>query len=88
MLGYRRIHGGLLVPGIKVAACTLREILRQAGIDSAPERASATRAGFLRCPAGALLPYDLFDTVTLVGSRLHTSPTTVSMPCGVPELGY
>jgi len=33
---YRRIHGELLVLGIKVAASTVWEILRQAGIDPAP----------------------------------------------------
>jgi len=40
--GYRRIHGQLLVLGIKVAASTVWEILHQAGIDPAPERATAT----------------------------------------------
>jgi putative transposase len=36
--GYRRIHGELLVLGIKVAASTVWEILQQAGIDPMPER--------------------------------------------------
>jgi putative transposase len=40
--GYRRIHGELLALGIKVAASTVWEILRQAGVDPAPERSSAT----------------------------------------------
>ena len=40
--GYRRIHGELLTLGIKVAASTVWEILRQAGIDPAPERTTAT----------------------------------------------
>ena len=40
--GYRRIHGELLVLGIKVAASTVWEILQQAGIDPAPERTSST----------------------------------------------
>jgi putative transposase len=34
--GYRRIHGELLVLGIKIAASTVWEILQQAGIDPAP----------------------------------------------------
>ena len=34
--GYRRIHGELPVLGIKVAASTVWEILRQAGVDPAP----------------------------------------------------
>jgi len=53
--GYRGIHGELLVLGIKTAASTVWEILRQAGIDPAPDRASTTWASFLRSQAGALL---------------------------------
>jgi putative transposase len=38
--GYRRIHGELVVLGVKVAASTVWEILHQAGIDAAPDRTS------------------------------------------------
>src|SRR5271166_6310532 len=38
--GYRRVHGELLVLGVKVAASTVWEILHEAGIDPAPERSS------------------------------------------------
>ena len=69
--GYRRIHGELLVLGIKVAASTVWEILQQAGIDPAPERTSTTWAGFLRSQAEALLACDFFETVTLTGARLY-----------------
>jgi len=69
--GYRRIHGELLVLGIKVAASTVWEILQQAGIDPAPERTTATWGSFLRSQAGALLACDFFETVTLTGTRLH-----------------
>jgi putative transposase len=69
--GYRRIHGELLVLGIKVAASTVWEILRQAGIDPAPERTSTTWADFLRSQADALLACDFFETVTLTGARLY-----------------
>jgi len=68
--GYRRIHGELLVLGITVAASTVWEILRQAGIDPAPGRASTTWASFLRSQADALLACDFFETVTLGGTRL------------------
>ena len=68
--GYRRIHGELLVLGIKVAASTVWEILHQAGIDPAPERTTATWASFLRFQAGVLLACDFFETVTLTGGRL------------------
>jgi transposase len=53
--GYRRVHGELLVLGVKVAASTVWEILKEAGVDPAPERASSTWAGFLRSQADALL---------------------------------
>jgi len=67
--GYRRIHGELLVLGIKTAASTVWEILRQAGIDPAPDRTSSTWASFLRSQADALLACDFFETSTLGGTR-------------------
>ena len=53
--GYRRLHGELLVLGVKVAASTVWEILKDAGIPPSPERASTTWADFLRSQADALL---------------------------------
>jgi len=67
--GYRRVHGELLVLGI--SASTVWEILRQAGMDPAPERSSDTWADFLRSQADALLACDFFETVTLTGARLY-----------------
>lgn len=69
--GYRRLHGELLVLGVKVAASTVWEILKEAGIDPATERASSTWASFLRSQAEALLACDFFETVTLSGARLY-----------------
>jgi putative transposase len=69
--GYRRIHGELLVLGVKVAASTVWEILKEAGIDPAPERASSTWADFLRSQADALLACDFLETVTLTGARMY-----------------
>jgi transposase len=69
--GYRRIHGELLVLGVKVAASTVWEILKDAGIPPAPERTSSTWADFLRSQADALLACDFFETVTLSGARLY-----------------
>jgi putative transposase len=68
--GYRRLHGDLLVLGVKVAPSTVWEILREAGIDPAPERSSTTWADFLRSQAEALLACDFFETVTLSGTRM------------------
>ena len=69
--GYRRVHGELLVLGVKVAASTVWQILHDAGIDPAPERSSATWPVFLRSQAEGLLACDFFETVTLSGARLH-----------------
>ena len=69
--GYRRIHGELLVLGIQVAASTVWEMLKDAGVDPAPERASSTWADFLHSQADALLACDFLETVTLSRARLY-----------------
>jgi len=69
--GYRRLHGELLVLGVKVAASTVWEILKDAGIPPAPERTSSTWADFLRSQADALLACDFLETVTLSRARLY-----------------
>lgn len=69
--GYRRIHGELLVLGVQVAASTMWEILKEAGIDPALERDSSTWTDFPRSQAGALLACDFFETITLSGTRLY-----------------
>jgi putative transposase len=58
--GYRRIHGELAALGIKVAASTIWEILREHGIPPAPERQSTTWTDFLHGQAEALLACDLY----------------------------
>ena len=68
--GYRRVHGELLVPGVKVAPSTVWGILKEAGIDPAPGRAATTWASFLRSQAEALVACDFFETVTLSGVRV------------------
>lgn len=69
--GYRRIHGELLVLGVEVAASTAWGMLKQAGIDPAPERVCSTWAEFLRSQAHALLACDFFETVTLFEVRMY-----------------
>jgi putative transposase len=69
--GYRRVHGELLTLGVKVAASTVWEILRAAGIDPAPDRAATTWAQFLRSQAEALLAVDFLETITLIGTKMY-----------------
>jgi putative transposase len=73
--GYRRIHGELLVLGLKVAASTVWQILTDAHIDPAPQRASNTWGQFLRSQVDALLACDFFETVTLNGTRMYVLAT-------------
>jgi putative transposase len=84
--GYRRIHGELLVPGIKTAASTVWEILKEAGIDPAPERSSTTWADFLRSQADALLACRLLrDHVGVV--ELFEFLQSVEQVALVPDQG-
>ena len=69
--GYRRVHGELAILGIKVAASTVWEILKDEGINPAPERTATTWAAFLRSQADALLACDFIETVTLTGQRQY-----------------
>jgi putative transposase len=45
-------------------------ILKDAGIDPAPDRSATTWADFLRSQAEALLACDFLETVTLSGTRM------------------
>lgn len=68
---YRRVHGELAALGIKVAASTVWEILKDAGIDPVPGRDRLTWPAFLRSQAHAILAADFFETRTLTGARLY-----------------
>ncbi|WP_433476372.1 hypothetical protein ACQPZP_04545 [Spirillospora sp. CA-142024] len=54
-----------------MAPSTVWEILNDAGIDPAPQRASTTWADFLRSQAEALLACDFLETVALTGARMY-----------------
>jgi hypothetical protein len=69
--GYRRVHGELPTLGVKVAASTVWAMLREAGIDPAPDRAATTWPRFLRSQAEALLAVDFIETITLTGARMY-----------------
>src|ERR1022692_3399374 len=65
--GYRRIHGEMAGPGVKVAASTVWEILKASGIDPAPRRTGPTWPQFLRSQAEAILACDFFTVDLLDG---------------------
>ncbi|QKZ17627.1 integrase core domain-containing protein [Streptomyces chartreusis] len=69
--GYRRIQGELAALGVKIAASTVWEILKEHGIPPVPERQGTTWAAFLCGQAKALLACDFFETRTLTGARLY-----------------
>jgi hypothetical protein len=51
--------------GIKIAASTVWQILKDAGIDPAPERATTTWGAFLRSQAEAILACDFLECATM-----------------------
>uniref|UniRef100_A0AAU2VGX2 Integrase n=1 Tax=Streptomyces sp. NBC_00003 TaxID=2903608 RepID=A0AAU2VGX2_9ACTN len=68
--GYRRIHGELLNLGWTVAASTVWEILRKAGVDPASQRADRSWATFLPAQAQGILAVDVFHVDTVFLRRL------------------
>jgi len=69
--GYRRIHGELAGLGVKVAASTAWEILKNAGIDPAPRRTGPTWSQFLCSQAEAILACDFFTADLLDGTQAY-----------------
>ena len=63
--GYRRIHGELRGLGHRLAASTVWQILKNAGIDPAPTRSEVTWSQFLRSQAAVACDFATIDTVTL-----------------------
>jgi putative transposase len=65
--GYRRIHRELTGLGYNLAASTVWQILKDAGIDPAPIRSGQTWRAFLEAQAKTILAVDFFhvDTVLL-----------------------
>ncbi len=54
-----------------MAPSTVWKILKDAGVDPAPDRSSSTWVDFLRSQADALWACDFFETVTLSGARMY-----------------
>jgi len=69
--GYRRIHGELAGLGVKIAASTAWEILKNAGIDPAPRRTGLAWSQFLRSQAEAILACDFFTADLLDGTQAY-----------------
>ena len=69
--GYRRIHGELTKLGGTVAASTVYEILRAAGIDPAPRRDGPTWRQFLYAQAAGILAADFLHVDTVALTRLY-----------------
>jgi putative transposase len=70
-MGYRRIHGVLAGLRVKLAASTVREILKKAGIDPAPRRSAPTWPQFLCSQAEAILACDFFTANLLDGTQAY-----------------
>jgi putative transposase len=69
--GYRRIHGELARLGIRVAASTVWTVLKNAGIDPTPGRASASWTTFLRSQAVGIVACDFFTVDTVMFRRYY-----------------
>jgi putative transposase len=69
--GYRRIHGELAGLGVKVAASTTWEILKNAGIDPAPRRTGPAWSQFLHSQADVILACDFFTAGLLDGTQAY-----------------
>ena len=84
--GYRRIHGELAALGVTVAPSTVRQILKDAGIDPAPRRDGPGWPEFLRSQARGILAPDFFTAGLLNGTRVHVLAVTGhgSRRIGVP----
>jgi putative transposase len=70
--GERRIHGELAGLGIKIAASTVWEVLKAAGVEPAPTRDTGPSwAAFLRSQAEAIIACDFVVVDLLDGSKAY-----------------
>ena len=63
--GHRRIHGELVGLGHTIASSTVWQILKDDGIDPAPERSAVTWTEFLRSQTAVATDFFTVDTATL-----------------------
>ena len=69
--GYRRIHGELARLEIRLAPSTVWAILKRAGVDPAPRRASESWRSFLRAQASGIIACDFLAVDTVLLRRLY-----------------
>ena len=69
--GHRRVQGELAKLGHPIAASTVWQILRDAGIDPAPRRAGPTWKQFLATQARGILAVDFVHVDTVLLRRLY-----------------
>jgi putative transposase len=69
--GYQRIVGELRGLGVAVSATTVRELLKNAGLGPASERAGLSWREFLRAQAHSMLAVDFFTVETVWLQRLY-----------------
>jgi transposase InsO family protein len=69
--GHRRIQGELARLGHPIAASTVWEILKAAGVDPAPRRTGPTWREFLTAQAEGIISADFFHLDTALGRRLY-----------------
>jgi putative transposase len=69
--GYQRIVGELSGLGYPVSASLVRNLLRQAGLGPAGERAGLSWRAFLRAQARSMLAVDFFTVETISLQRLY-----------------
>src|SRR5450755_2972154 len=71
MWGHRRVQGELVRLGHQIAASTVWQILRDAGIDPAPRRAGPTWKQFLTTQARGIVAADFVHVDTVLLRRIY-----------------
>jgi putative transposase len=69
--GYRRVQGELARLGRRLAAATVWQVLRRAGVPPAPRRASESWRAFLRAQAAGIVACDFITVDTVFFKRLY-----------------
>ena len=69
--GHRRVQGELVRLGHRIVACTVWQILHDAGIDPAPRRSGLTWRQFLTIQAKAVLAVDFLHVDTILLRRIY-----------------